>query len=482
LGATCKYFRQMFSSGMKESKEYYVEVQDIPYDDFCDAMKFVYCCQFKDPKKEIHDAPSLLNVANYYGLDVLQQIFEYVVCIDPEYIASFASDVWNWLQYAATLNSKHLLQVCVHHLNRMYLDPSFVAQQKLEPPLYQKIQSQLKSHIMGGIVLKRLAYSNYKLPKELSIILVAKSRFCGSTSLHSVIGALQDSSANEFKKSFVTKQGESINLKIYDDPEIVSSYGTRQHLQKDLFTKVDGFMFVFTVIDLASLQSLQQSYDTIKQLRGQNALPFPLVLVGNKIDLYTNAPVTVVRPTPISAGLGTASKWECPYIETSATLGWSVEEAFILLIREIGHKHQAGITTSKKADREKSSSAREDSAKSTGSIKSPKSQEKSEGSRKRSKLEPTENQSKGDAKEDSDRETSDKEKSSKVTAGKEKDDKETSDKEKPAQETLGNEKLDKDKEKTDKDIEKSENEKLAQAKSENGKKTSFFQKKSRQKK
>ncbi|GAB5370423.1 hypothetical protein AAMO2058_001491700 [Amorphochlora amoebiformis] len=88
-----------------------------------------------------------------------------------------------------------------------------------------------------------------------------------------------------------------------------------------------GFLLVYNITDKTSFDNISVLHDKI--LRTKDANRVPVVLVGNKCDLVDE------RVVSQSAGQSLASKWECPFYETSAKEQINVDIAFHDLVREI---------------------------------------------------------------------------------------------------------------------------------------------------
>eukprot|EP01120_Amphizonella_sp_Union-15-10_P005084 TRINITY_DN1581_c0_g1_i1.p1 TRINITY_DN1581_c0_g1~~TRINITY_DN1581_c0_g1_i1.p1 ORF type:complete len:213 (+),score=30.61 TRINITY_DN1581_c0_g1_i1:37-675(+) len=86
----------------------------------------------------------------------------------------------------------------------------------------------------------------------------------------------------------------------------------------------EGFILVFSLSSEKSLEELITIHQGIMRYKGTT--PVAKVLIGNKKDLK--------REISINAGKDLATKWGCPYIETSAKLDDGIQETFLTLIRE----------------------------------------------------------------------------------------------------------------------------------------------------
>jgi len=89
-----------------------------------------------------------------------------------------------------------------------------------------------------------------------------------------------------------------------------------------------GFLLVFSITSLSSLNELTELRDQIIRIKGDSRVP--LVLVGNKSDLEEDRAVSRARAFAVSQSWGNA-----PYYETSARRRANVDEVFRDLCRQI---------------------------------------------------------------------------------------------------------------------------------------------------
>jgi Ras-related protein Rap-1B len=89
-----------------------------------------------------------------------------------------------------------------------------------------------------------------------------------------------------------------------------------------------GFLLVFSITNMSSLQKLSELRDEIIRIKDDENVP--LVIVGNKSDLEEDRVVSRARAFQISEMWGNA-----PYYETSARRRANVDEVFIDLCRQI---------------------------------------------------------------------------------------------------------------------------------------------------
>ena len=94
--------------------------------------------------------------------------------------------------------------------------------------------------------------------------------------------------------------------------EILDTAGTEQFTAiRDLFMKDSmGFIFVFSVTAKSTFLDLPDLINEARRIRKEEF--FPMVIVGNKIDLESE------RVVSKSDGIELSKRFDCPYIETSA--------------------------------------------------------------------------------------------------------------------------------------------------------------------
>ena len=92
-----------------------------------------------------------------------------------------------------------------------------------------------------------------------------------------------------------------------------------------------GFLLVFSITSLSSLNELYELREQIIRIKDDERVP--LVIVGNKSDLEEDRAVSRARAFAVSESWGHA-----PYYETSARRRANVDEAFVDLCRQIIRK------------------------------------------------------------------------------------------------------------------------------------------------
>ena len=121
------------------------------------------------------------------------------------------------------------------------------------------------------------------------------------------------------------------SIEIEDTPtmlEILDTEGTEQFTSmRDLYAKTGhGFLLVYSITNRRTLEELNPLREQITQLRGNGV---PMLLVGNKCDLYSE------RDVSGDDGAKVAAAWKCPFYETSAKTRHNVDEIFMEVVRMV---------------------------------------------------------------------------------------------------------------------------------------------------
>lgn len=100
-------------------------------------------------------------------------------------------------------------------------------------------------------------------------------------------------------------------------------------------TEGHGFILVYSIIAVSTLECLPGIYEKILQVKKEHV---PIILVGNKCDLEEQ------RVVPFADGQHLASKFNTICMEISAKENIHVEQAFNHLIHEIVKTRKASPT------------------------------------------------------------------------------------------------------------------------------------------
>mmetsp|Transcript_430 Transcript_430/g.789 ORF Transcript_430/g.789 Transcript_430/m.789 type:complete len:882 (+) Transcript_430:37-2682(+) len=118
--------------------------------------------------------------------------------------------------------------------------------------------------------------------------------------------------------------GETCLLDIYD------TAGQEEYcsLREMYYVQASAFILAFSVVDPSSLTFLEKIIDDISRKVDKDVADIPMVIVGNKVDLENE------RTISESQAKNFASKYNLPYVETSAKTNYNVALAFETLIRQ----------------------------------------------------------------------------------------------------------------------------------------------------
>lgn len=126
--------------------------------------------------------------------------------------------------------------------------------------------------------------------------------------------------------------GESYILEIVDTGHELceSDITVKQHV-----IGADGYMLVFSILNLDSLNALSDFRAQIRQARRQSTnfyddinLQTPMIIVANKVDLNESEKLFKEMRDKIQC-------FYLPYVQTSAFTGYGIQEAFDILVEEV---------------------------------------------------------------------------------------------------------------------------------------------------
>ncbi|KAJ3435453.1 ras-like protein [Anaeramoeba flamelloides] len=91
--------------------------------------------------------------------------------------------------------------------------------------------------------------------------------------------------------------------------------------------KGEGFLIVYSITNRESFEQVTREIEKIQKMKEKE--DFPMVIVGNKIDLEKD------RKISQNEAMDLAKTYNCPFFETSAKNNHNVQEAFYQLVREV---------------------------------------------------------------------------------------------------------------------------------------------------
>ncbi|XP_073819133.1 GTP-binding protein Di-Ras2 isoform X2 [Musca autumnalis] len=107
--------------------------------------------------------------------------------------------------------------------------------------------------------------------------------------------------------------------------QITDTTGSHQFpaMQRLSITKGHAFILVYSVCSKQSLEELKPIWSLIKELKGQDIVNIPVMLVGNKCDESAE-----LRNVTEDEGKEQARLWNISFMETSAKTNHNVTELF----------------------------------------------------------------------------------------------------------------------------------------------------------
>lgn len=111
--------------------------------------------------------------------------------------------------------------------------------------------------------------------------------------------------------------------------EILDTAGTEQFASmRDLYIKNgQGFLLIYSLLNQQTFNDLKAIKDQI--LRVKNMDTVPMILVGNKSDMFDEREVSANEAKLL------AEEWGCPHFETSAKTSSNVDEMFSEIVRQM---------------------------------------------------------------------------------------------------------------------------------------------------
>lgn len=175
---------------------------------------------------------------------------------------------------------------------------------------------------------------------------MSKAKSAVSQALHKVImvgsGGVGKSALtlqfmyDEFVEDYEPTKADSYRKKVMLDGEevgidILDTAGQEDYaaIRDNYFRSGEGFLCVFSITEHDSFSATSEFREQILRVKGDDNIPIPFLLVGNKADLEDRRQVSVEEAET------RARQWNVPYVETSAKTRSNVDKVFFDLMREI---------------------------------------------------------------------------------------------------------------------------------------------------
>jgi len=116
--------------------------------------------------------------------------------------------------------------------------------------------------------------------------------------------------------------------------EILDTAGTEQFASmRDLYIKNgQGFLLIYSLLNRQTFNDLKAIKDQILRVKNMDAVP--MILVGNKSDMFDEREVSANEAKLL------AEEWGCPHFETSAKTSSNVDEMFSEIVRQMKTRQQ----------------------------------------------------------------------------------------------------------------------------------------------
>lgn len=113
--------------------------------------------------------------------------------------------------------------------------------------------------------------------------------------------------------------------------KIIDTVGQEEHkpLEESYMRNAEGFLLVFSINDKSSFERIQSFHEQILGVKDADKGSVPMILVGNKSDMDSKRTVTTNEAVEYS------KKINIQYLESSAKERINVDEAFLILVKQI---------------------------------------------------------------------------------------------------------------------------------------------------
>ncbi len=130
----------------------------------------------------------------------------------------------------------------------------------------------------------------------------------------------------DFKQKKIELNGETIRLKIFD----TAGQERFKSISINIIKKANGILLLYDITNRDSFESVTNWMKSIKDIGSEKIC---VVLVGNKSDLEEK------RAVSYEEGEEKANQYDIPFFEASCKKGINIDEAFIILSKEILKKN-----------------------------------------------------------------------------------------------------------------------------------------------
>lgn len=166
--------------------------------------------------------------------------------------------------------------------------------------------------------MQRLATREYKIA-VIGSRGVGKSSICLQFARNQFLKSKKSLLFNYYRKQ-VALDGEHTTIHVLD------TNGNEKNTV-DFISQAHGFLIIFDLTRPNTLSEVDNFYQLVRKLK--NCFTFPLVLVGNKVDLND------IKQISNENALRVALKLKCQYYEVSAKTKFNIDLIFIECIRRI---------------------------------------------------------------------------------------------------------------------------------------------------
>ena len=131
-------------------------------------------------------------------------------------------------------------------------------------------------------------------------------------------------SSGEYLSKMISVTGQNIDIDIVDESKTIREW---RDMRYRFYAASDAFIFVYSVIDRASFETIEELYNEICAATGSDHIY--AIIAGNKCDLRNEDSVPFERAQEL------ANKLNCKVLETSALTSFNIDELFKTLAADV---------------------------------------------------------------------------------------------------------------------------------------------------